>query len=314
MTNAVTTKSTTSMTGRNAAAATSIISGYIRKKCVLRLLFACFLLIAACTFALPAQASTKTISATLTKTVKAQKKSITVGQTARLKLKYNKTVISNSAVKFSSSSPSVATVTGDGTILAKKKGTAIIVASYKKRGVKINLTVKKAQNAASAQTQYNSSGIPDDVILLEEWLDSYDDVEPIDEEEENAKTTSTSSSSVSSLRQQIVAYAKSFVGVLPYVWGGNSLSSGTDCSGFVHLIYAHFGISSPRSASEFQSLSNISYSQLKPGDLVVYKNGGHVALYIGDDTVVHAKGAAYGTCKDSMWYGTPTGYVRLIKD
>jgi cell wall-associated NlpC family hydrolase len=118
---------------------------------------------------------------------------------------------------------------------------------------------------------------------------------------------------VSSLRTQIVNYANKFVGVLPYVYGGNSLESGTDCSGFINLIMAHFGISTARTASAFQSMSNISYSDLLPGDLVCYKNGGHVALYVGNDTIIHAKGSNYGTVKESMWYGTPTGYVRIIK-
>jgi hypothetical protein len=124
---------------------------------------------------------------------------------------------------------------------------------------------------------------------------------------------SSNSGKVSSLRTQIVNYASKFVGVLPYVYGGNSLQSGTDCSGFIHLIMAHFGINTARTASAFQSMSNISYSDLLPGDLVCYRNGGHVALYIGNDTIIHAKGANYGTVKESMWYGTPTGYVRLIK-
>jgi cell wall-associated NlpC family hydrolase len=124
---------------------------------------------------------------------------------------------------------------------------------------------------------------------------------------------SSSSGKVSSLRTRIVDYAKKFVGVLPYVYGGNSLTSGTDCSGFIHLIMDHFGINTARTASAFQSMSNISYSELLPGDLVCYKNGGHVALYIGNDTIIHAKGSNYGTVKESMWYGTPTGYVRLIK-
>ena len=60
-------------------------------------------------------------------------------------------------------------------------------------------------------------------------------------------------------------------------------------------------------------MSNITYSDLLPGDIVVYKNGGHVALYVGNDTIIHAKGSNYGTVKESMWYNTPTGYVRVIK-
>ena len=123
---------------------------------------------------------------------------------------------------------------------------------------------------------------------------------------------SGSSGSTSSLRARIVNYANQFVGVLPYVYGGNSLVSGTDCSGFIHLIMAHFGIDTARTASAFQSMSNISRSELLPGDLVTYRNGGHVALYVGNGTIIHAKGSNYGTVKESMMYNTPTGYVRII--
>lgn len=122
----------------------------------------------------------------------------------------------------------------------------------------------------------------------------------------------SSGSSTSSLRSQIVTYAKSFVGKLRYVYGGDSLVYGTDCSGFVHLIYEHFGISTPRTAASFQSMSNITRSQLQPGDLVTYRYGGHVAMYIGNGQVVHAKGTNYGTVIDNIDYGTPTGYVRIL--
>ena len=125
------------------------------------------------------------------------------------------------------------------------------------------------------------------------------------------KITVSATSNLSSLRKRIVEYANQFVGVLPYVYGGNSLVTGTDCSGFIHLVLGHFGINTARTASEFQSMSNISYADLRPGDIVVYKNGGHVALYAGNDIIIHAKGSKYGTVKESMWYNTPTGYVRL---
>ena len=127
------------------------------------------------------------------------------------------------------------------------------------------------------------------------------------------KKSSGNISVASSLRQKIVSYAKSFVGKLPYVYGGDSLKTGTDCSGFIHLIYKKYGYNVPRSASEFQSMSNTSYNRLELGDVVVYKNGGHVAMYIGNDEVVHAQGKAYGTRITSMWYNNPTGYVKILK-
>lgn len=93
------------------------------------------------------------------------------------------------------------------------------------------------------------------------------------------------------LADQIVNYALSFVGG-PYVYGGNSLTEGTDCSGFTMLIYQTFGISLPRVAHD-QSYygTSISIDNIKKGDLVFSGYDGyigHVAIYIGDGKLVHA--------------------------
>jgi len=91
----------------------------------------------------------------------------------------------------------------------------------------------------------------------------------------------------SSTREAIVDYALSFVGKVPYVYGGTSLSSGVDCSGFVQQIYEHFGISLPRTSDSIGDTGDsVSSGEKRPGDIVYY--GGHVAIYIGDDQVVHA--------------------------
>ncbi|MCD8078126.1 MAG: C40 family peptidase [Lachnospiraceae bacterium] len=116
---------------------------------------------------------------------------------------------------------------------------------------------------------------------------------------EEETTKSSSSESTSSIRSQIVDYALSFVGNLKYVYGGNSLSSGVDCSGFVQQIYKHFGYSLPRtSSSQGSSGKSVSSSEMQPGDLVYY--GGHIAIYIGNGQVVHASNAKTGV-KVSTW-------------
>lgn len=97
--------------------------------------------------------------------------------------------------------------------------------------------------------------------------------------------------------QDIVNYAMQFVGN-PYVWGGNSLTSGCDCSGFVHLVYKHFGYNTVRYSMSFAYEGvAVSRDNVQPGDIVVYamKNGiGHVAIYAGDGKIVEAQSSSAG--------------------
>ena len=263
------------------------------------LLICLLLLVSACCVSTVSAAQTKTVSITLKKYPKTKKKSVTVGSTLSLKVKYKSIILSDTSAQIISSKPSVAQVNANGTITARNIGSSMITVRYQRRSARIRLKVK----AGKTTTAYlESQSLPDDVIPI------------TSEPTGSSSSSSSSSSSVSSLRSKLVSYARSFVGKLPYVYAGNSLTSGTDCSGIIHLIYAHFNISAPRSARDFQSIANISYEDLQPGDIVVYKNGGHVALYIGNDRIAHAKGSNYGTVEDSMWYNSPTGYVRLIKD
>ena len=93
------------------------------------------------------------------------------------------------------------------------------------------------------------------------------------------------------ISNQVVNYAMQFVGG-PYVYGGNSLTNGTDCSGFTKLVYANYGINLPRSAPE-QAYSGVSVGldNIMPGDLVLSGYDGvicHVAIYIGNEQLVHA--------------------------
>lgn len=95
----------------------------------------------------------------------------------------------------------------------------------------------------------------------------------------------------------VVAFANQFVGN-PYVWGGNSLTNGCDCSGFVHQVFANFGISVPRYSGAFASVGQeVSYNNMQPGDIIVYqpKSGiGHVAIYAGNGCIVEAQSSSAG--------------------
>lgn len=97
----------------------------------------------------------------------------------------------------------------------------------------------------------------------------------------------------SEMGKAVAEYALQFVGN-PYVYGGSSLTEGTDCSGFVMSVYANFGVSLPHSSSADRSQGSAvdGLANAQPGDLICYS--GHVALYIGDGQIVHASTAKTG--------------------
>jgi len=88
--------------------------------------------------------------------------------------------------------------------------------------------------------------------------------------------------------EKVVDYAKNFVGI-PYVYGGNSPSQGFDCSGFVKYVFANFGVNLPRTSySQMGVGTPVTRDELIPGDLVVFRGGGHVGIYVGDNLYIHA--------------------------
>ena len=112
----------------------------------------------------------------------------------------------------------------------------------------------------------------------------------------------------------IVAYAKQFLGN-PYVYGGASLTNGTDCSGFTMSVYAHFGYGLSRSSyTQVNNGRAVSMSSLQPGDLLFYKYGGstisHVAIYIGGGQIIHASTEETGIIISGM--GSPCAARRII--
>ena len=106
------------------------------------------------------------------------------------------------------------------------------------------------------------------------------------------------------ISNQVVNYALKFVGG-PYVYGGNSLTNGTDCSGFTKLVFANYGVYLPRSAPEQAYAGvHVDLSDIKPGDIIVSGYDGvvcHVALYIGDGKLVHALNSNVGIVVTSMY-------------
>lgn len=124
---------------------------------------------------------------------------------------------------------------------------------------------------------------------------------------------------VSELRVNICDYAKKWIGT-KYVWGGNSLTKGIDCSGFVQQVYKHFGYSTPRVSRDMaKRYTKISISELKPGDLIFYgrvKDNyiNHVGIYIGNNQVIHSSTNYKGVAISSMYFYTILKCGRIIKD
>lgn len=123
------------------------------------------------------------------------------------------------------------------------------------------------------------------------------------------------SSGKGSIYSKLVAYAMKFLGN-KYVWGGTSLTNGTDCSGFTMRIYEHFGYKIPRvSRSQAAFTKTVKASDVKVGDLFFYGNNGyisHVAMYIGNGQIIHASNHRDGIKISNAYYRKPIKIGRVI--
>ena len=136
----------------------------------------------------------------------------------------------------------------------------------------------------------------------------------------SAQTTSSESAALPpvetsaeglALGQEIANYACQFVGN-PYVYGGSSLTNGTDCSGFTMAVYAQFGYSlSHSSRVQMGQGTPVSLDAVQPGDIICYS--GHVGLYIGGGQIVHASTESTGIIISNMYYTSPLGARRIVQ-
>ena len=132
------------------------------------------------------------------------------------------------------------------------------------------------------------------------------------EVQENVQQTETTevSAQPASNGQAIVDYACQFIGN-PYVWGGTSLTDGADCSGFVQSVFAHFGISLPRTTyDQINAGVEVSYDQAMPGDLICYD--GHIGIYIGNGQIINAQNPEQGIGISPATYTTILSVRRIV--
>ncbi len=119
----------------------------------------------------------------------------------------------------------------------------------------------------------------------------------------------TASARTESFNQKVASYAATFIGRVPYTYGGSSPSTGFDCSGLTHYVYGHYGKWIPRTAEEqFRHFRRESRRAAWGGDLVFFHENSnpnsyvyHVAIYEGSNHIVSAADPAEGIVWQTIW-------------
>lgn len=110
----------------------------------------------------------------------------------------------------------------------------------------------------------------------------------------------------------LLAYAQQFLGN-KYVWGGNSLTDGVDCSGFVQQVYKNFGITTDRTSYDIANDGReVSYNDAQVGDVFVYD--GHVGIYAGNGQMINAADERQGITYTPVDYDQIQTIRRLLPD
>ena len=183
------------------------------------------------------------------------------------------------------------------------------------RGIDIDKMYKDAKNWVMLKIDEEKAFVSKDFIDFTYNLNRAVIIKPLTKKSNSSGSSSESSSDSSySIGSSIVNYAMQFLGNR-YVWGGTSLTNGTDCSGFVMRIYEHFGYYLPRtSRAQAAATRSVSSSDVRVGDLFFYGSGSvsHVALYIGGGQIIHASNATDGIKISSAYYRQPLKIGRVM--
>lgn len=184
-----------------------------------------------------------------------------------------------------------------------------LAAQYKQTVAEQNAII--AQKLAEAQTvKTSTAGVSNVANNNSSSSSKSESKKSSDSDSESSSSDSSSSSSGSGSGSAVASYGCQFVGN-PYVLGGESLTNGADCSGFVKSVYGHFGVSLPHSSGALTGVGRaVSTSDMQPGDIVCYS--GHVAIYIGGGQIVHASSPSTGIKIGPVNYGKSIIAVRRI--
>lgn len=113
-------------------------------------------------------------------------------------------------------------------------------------------------------------------------------------------------------RSRAISLASGYIGT-PYVLGGNS-KQGIDCSGLVQQVYRQLGFNLPRLAAQQAAAVpgvRTSINNLRPGDLVAWADGSHIAVYAGGGYVIQALNPRQGTIKSHLSQQTNQNYYGI---